>query len=560
MKPTLVIAGSLAEVNRHLVNGCDVLEFDTLLDRGKFPQAGRWMSIRELMEPEMAASIDATVNNWTEFLFTCPSPGELALSREFRRASFGVAELVCLMTAAINLRIGEALLAERHYGKIVVAAGCGVNFPVWRELSEKHGIPLEILPVQSHRRTLWRLLTKKRLKAKQRKSVAPPTGQALSLVDLPDSVPVLCCSRAVGEILLRHGSGEIAVANAKELVATDPKEVAAHRATCEAWWREVPLTGFGSGVGGILSEVGGRLARDVYPQHTCIYRRAREVIGEKRPRVLLCDTQRGAAERMWALAARELGIPVIAYTYDHLLRSDCFFMPDGLVSDSGRNTGNAVAQGIPREKIIECVSHRLPRIHRRPGSGTLVVASDNFYSGDQAEQDPQVSYRLYRELTKAAREMPDVRFVLKFHPLRQKKSALRSFTGMDEQELANRKRHIAALAPPSNFRTAEPEESMLALLKTADALVNIESLTGVEAFCSGIPVIFLRPPVVQDFPLLPEYGAECAGDDLTAQLRRVLTNNGFRTKLLENQRRYVDDFYWNSSISLADAALTFAKP
>ena len=560
MNPVLVISGSLASVTSYLSPRCDVLEFDTLLDRVKFPQVGRWMSIRELMGPDMAASIDATVNDWTEFLFTCPSPAGLELSREFRKASFGVAELVCLTTAAINLRIGEALLAGECYGKIIVAAGCGVNLPVWRELADKHGLPLEILPIQSHRRTLWRLLTKKRLKAKQRKSVAPPTGQTVSLADLPNSVPVLCCSRAVGEILLRQGSGEIAVVNAKELVATDPKEVAVHRATCETWWREVPPTGFGSGVGEILAEVGGCLALDIYPQHIGIYRRALEVIAEKRPRTLLCDTQRGAAERMWALAARELGIPVIAYTYDHLLRRDCFFMPDGLVSDSGRNSANAVAQGIPREKIVECISHRLPHIQRRPEPGTLVVASDNFYSGDQAEQDPQVSYRLYRKLIEAARGMPDVRFVLKFHPLRQKKSALRSFTGMDEQELSNRKRHIAGLTPPPNFRTAEPEESMLALLEVADALVNIESLTGVEAFCSGIPVIFLRPPVVQDFPLLAEYGAECAGDDLTAQLRRVLTDSDFRAKLIENQRRYARDFYWKSDIPLADAALTFSQP
>ncbi len=566
MSATLVISGSLATRSLRAVldrGRCEVLEFDTLLDRGKFPQVSRWMSVRELTDPEMAAAIDATVKGWTEILFGYPSPAGLPLSRDFRMASFGVAELVCLMTAASNLHLGERILADGSFSGIVVSAGCGVSFPIWRQLATQQGLPLEILPIQRHRRTVWRLLTKKRLRAQQRRIAAPLLGKALPLADVPISAAMLCCSRAVGEILLKQGSTGIVVADAKDLVKADSAEVAAHRAVFGAWWSGVSLAGLGSGVAEILSQVGGGLARDTYPLHVGIHRRALAILREKRPRSVLCDTQRGAAERMWALAARELGIPVIAYTYDHLLERDYFFTPDRIVSDSGRNTRNAVAQGVAPENIVEAASHRLPHIQRRPGPRRLVVAADNFYSGDQCTQDPQVSYHLYQKLTAAARSMPDVEFVLKFHPLRQKKSALRSFTGMDEQELANRKAHIRALDPPRNFRTAEPEESMLALLERADALVNIESLTGVEAFRAGIPVVFLRPPVAQDFPRLADYGAACVPDDagdLAAKLRRLLTDVEFRGELVGNQRRYAQEFYWKSTTPLAEAALSFVEP
>jgi hypothetical protein len=575
MSKHLLISGTLGHkaVTRFLAgtqaNHATVVEWDSLLDRREYSSVKDWHNMTDFMNFPMIGKINGTIRTWSRMLLDHPQESnEVMTGRDFRVASFGVSELTCLTAAAMNQEIGKKLLDGESYSQIRVAAGCGVNPAVWRELAEHHAIPVEIFPLEKHLWSPIRRIRKWQGRSKQ-KAAAGPRLDGTPLSELPDRPEILCASRLVGEILLKRGGtrddGMAIIANA-DLSRAGTSEIEDYRGGYAVWWAASVKTLFDTAEGArispvarsIIESIGGALTQDVYPLNACIYERARKTLERIRPKSLLCDTQRGGAERMWSLAARDLGIPVMAYTFDHLLDPDYFFTADYLISDSGRNTLNAIKNGISERHVIEALSHRYPsdRISENRG-GKVVVCADNFYSGDQCTQDPQVSYLLYHAVVEAAREIPEVEFILKFHPLRQKKSELRSYIGMDEQELANRKRYIRSLHPPANFRMLDPEANMLALLQSADALINIESLTGVEAFRYGIPVIFLRPPTAQDFPRLAEYEAllyPLEGEGLAAPLRRILDDEAARNRHVSNQNKYLKEFYWRSETPLLEAA------
>jgi hypothetical protein len=575
MSKNLLISGTLGHkaVTRFLAspqaNQATVLEWDSLLDRETYSSVAQWHNMTDFMDDPTVCEVKGTIHAWSRVLFDHPlESGDVMTGKDFRIASFGVSELTCLTAAAMNQVVGNKVLGTGTFSEIRIAAGCGVNPAVWRELATQHAIPAEIFPPEKHLWSPIRRIRKWQGKSKQR-AAAGPKLDGLPTGELPEHPDILCTSRLVGEILLKRGVSQdhhLAIIANSDLSRAGKQEIAPFRAGYSTWWASSVKTLFDTTEAARISPVARRVierigeaqANNSYPLNACIYERARKTLERIRPKSLLCDTQRGGAERMWSLAARDLGIPVMAYTFDHLLDPDYFFTADYLISDSGRNTLNAIKQGIPETHICEAASHRHPpaRINQK-NNRKLVICADNFYSGDQCTQDPQVSYLLYRAVVTAAREMPDVRFILKFHPLRQKKSEIRSYIGMDEHELANRKRYIRSLRPPANFRTLDPEVNMLGLLQSADALINIESLTGVEAFRFGIPVIFLRPPIAQDFPRLAEYEASLhplEGEGLAAPLRRILDDESARDRQVANQNRYADEFYWRSDTPLPEAA------
>jgi hypothetical protein len=575
MTKPLLISGTLGHkaTARFLAGGqskhATVIEWDSLFDRDAYPSVGIWHNMTDFMDASMIDQVNGTIRSWSRMLFDHPMESrDVMVGRHFRLASFGVSELVCLTAAAMNQEIGRKILSAGSFSQIRIAVGGGVNPAIWKELALEHSLPLEIFPVEKH---LWnpiRRISKWRNKSRQ-KAAAGPRLDGTPIRNLMESPDILCASRLVGEILLKDGGSRgagLAIIASADLSRAAASDIAPYQDGYAKWWEASVGELFESKEGSVVSpavrriigRIGASQAKEVYPLHACIYERARTTLERIRPKSLLCDTQRGGAERMWSLAARDLGIPVIAYTFDHLLDPDYFFTADYLISDSGRNTLNGLKKGVPEANVIEAASHRHPpqRITKRK-HGKIVVCADNFYSGDQCTQDPQISYRLYRAAVTAAREMPEVEFVLKFHPLRQRKSELRSYIGMDEQELANRKRYIRSLIPPSNFRTLDPEANLLALLQTADALINIESLTGVEAFRYEIPVIFLRPPIAQDFPLLADYEASVhptPSEGLASSLRKILYDADARNRQISNQNRYINEFYWRSGTSIPAAA------
>ncbi|WP_345737185.1 hypothetical protein [Prosthecobacter algae] len=303
----------------------------------------------------------------------------------------------------------------------------------------------------------------------------------------------------------------------------------------------------------ILLDLGEGQSRETYPRFAWKYLRARDHLAQARPKLLLCDTQEGSDERAWSLAASELGIPVAAYTYDHIPQPRFSFSPDWLLCDSGRNAHIAQLRGHQADRIVPVASHRRPAaaLKERDGeSSKILLYADSYYSGTSATVEPQRSYLHYRLLVETARQMPGHQFHLKFHPLRDRKKVEQCFIGMDEDELYVRMRYIESLNPPPNVKMIPPEEDMLVHLQKAGVLLNSNSTAGLEAFVLGVPVIFLYEPNTElGFPLIHEHGAclvATTSDSLAAEVARLENDPAHAAAQIRNQRRYVDEFYWSS--------------
>jgi hypothetical protein len=318
--------------------------------------------------------------------------------------------------------------------------------------------------------------------------------------------------------------------------------------------------GLPEGCSDAISLVAGSYVSEIYPSYSSYRKNAAEHLRKRMPSMILSDTQTGSLERVWDLAARDLGIPIISFTYDHLVDRETALIPDYLISDSGRNTSVAITRGFPAKHVFEIASFRKPAQTPPPTKNELplVLFADNYFAMLSAEADPRAALIQYQQIVAAARLLPGVRFVIKFHPLRPKKTELLSFIGMDEAELRVRKRFIRSLGPPRNLRLAPPEESMQSLLSSAKVLLNTISQAGHEAFQLGVPVIFLEEPDSDGlvFPrfneFLPPSHATDAGA-LARQIEKLLSDPGIREDLVGRQRLYLDQFYWRSSVSLDSA-------
>jgi len=318
-----------------------------------------------------------------------------------------------------------------------------------------------------------------------------------------------------------------------------------------------------------VRNIGQYYVEKVYPVYACLYQQARQRLAAHRPPLILCDTQAGTPERMWSLAAQELGIPVVAYNYDHLPEPRFSFMPDFLLADSGRSAMTAITKGVPERRILSIQSHRKTTLRKHvsaqaPSSSLkrpLVIYADSYYAGTRADIDPGRSYHFYKLVIETARQLSEADFVIKFHPLRERKQEQLSFVAMDETELSLRTGFIHALRPPSNLRLIQPEENLPQYLAKADVLLNYNSTSGIEAFEMGIPVVFMQPvgPQVKAYPNIHDYQACLQAEDtesLVGTIQKLIHEPVMRTMQIEKQQRYLREFYWPPGPNLVEGIET----
>jgi hypothetical protein len=553
--PSLLIHGSLAlKGARRLLTAAKepvhVLEMDTLLPPDQRPRAAEWLCADDLFSTAEMDALESQMDDLLEFyLQESAETAEVPVSRLFRAASLGMQCRKWVLPYLVNLRLAGRLLESGGFRQVTVAPGSGISFRAWRQACAHFDADLAFLPVEHRPFSLtrkWaRLRQRRRVKAMQ-----PALPQKAGL----EHLDVLCASTRVGRMIASEaGAEDLRWRMVPEAPAEDSGPLRAHYLRWWPAWEAAMLGGRkddGLDPRSILRDLGRMQAAEVYPRFALHHRHARAFLEKHPPRLLLCDTQEGSLELAWAVAARELGIPTAALTYDHVIQPRLCFRPDHLLSDSGRHDWVALQSGYSEPEIVRVQSHRKPApLSTETAGGNVVLYADSYYSGTTARVTPQWLHRNYRILVEAARLCPQLEFRIKFHPLRDRKGAEQCFTGIDEDDLHVRNRCLKALNPPANLRLLAPEESMLEHLRGAFALVNSNSTAGLEAFALGIPVVFLRRPhpASPGFPEISRYEA-CEVAETPAALAEALRNLSvrpdFRQHLIQRQRAYIEDFYW----------------
>jgi hypothetical protein len=578
MKRTLLVAGSLSDraVRRHLrsadAGGTTVVEMDTLFDQSQFPDVPQWQNYGSLIPLEQAARINDKADEVIDFFLTLPGPpAQVPTHRAFRAAALPVHAWRVTVPFLANLQIAQEMLSEQKFDQLIISAGCGIHFGAWREIARLHDLPLTLLPVEPASRDLARWLRKKW------KRLYKPAAPRLEPTSAPPGSPgaphsILCISERTSRLLAGSPHSAhlpIHPLTVAQVNASDSREVAQYTPLYQQWWAAWQQSLVASadplahapGSQAIFELLGSEAVRH-YPRYASIYQRALRELKSIQPRLLLCDTQIGTAERMWSLAAQELGIPVVAYVYDHVPHPRFSFSPDLLLSNSGRITQLSLERGVPEAAIIPTQSHRQPQssspLAGASSSRPLILYADSYYAGLIAHCDPRSSHQCYSLVVEVARRLPQFDFAIKFHPLREKKQEMFSFAALDETELSNRKTFIRSLRPPPNLRLIEPESSMVDTLQKCSVLLNLNSTAALEAFQLGIPVIFLeRPtPLVKAFMRIHEYAACISAETpqtLERELQKLISIPEARRSQLEKQKRYLEEFYWPPAPSLTDS-------
>ncbi|MES2594356.1 MAG: hypothetical protein V4662_03420 [Verrucomicrobiota bacterium] len=591
MSHALLLSGSLApkalEKRLQAEKGpVIVLEFDTMLDRGRYPQAIHWFTVRDWCDAgairrfygEVREVLSYYLNARTDI--TEPS-GDVLLRQASMQGGFPDAAF----GRVLNSALATALLDRFPIQRLIVAAGCGVNFSFWRDEARKRGLELEILPSEWKRRTLRRRLerwlykwkTPKKPKGTSAVSVTPP-------VSVPEDAPtVLCISRRVAKLLQDEVAAgqpldfKLQSASIADLGGADDGLLASEKERFARWWQDwqgkalspeaLPqeLASFRD----LYVTTGNHAVPQIYPRWAALRQKAVDWLKSQRPAVIVADTQISDEESLWRLAAVEAGIPVVAYSYDQVADSRIMLCPDFYLVDGMRAIPRALAWGYDPQRMTEVRSHRRPSSPCRPMEQTERIFTSGRPSVLFADPmcvmaDPQASLRCFRAIIGAARRLPQLDFVIKFHPLRAPKSEHRSFLGMDESEVEGKRLYALSLKPPGNVRFLPPESSMEECLKSAAILLNTTSMSGHEGFHMGIPVVFMchheRNSIT--YPQMADWMQPLEAEDeeaLAKVLARLAGEKEFRQSQITGQRRYLDEFYWKSKLSLSDAISTAVR-
>lgn len=580
MPRTLFLTGSLAPraMKRRLTaekGEVVVLEYDTLLDRAQYRHVTAWTSVSELVKEEDFKQFRARILDALElYLEHRDEAGDLSGDENLRRAALPGASRDTAFFVLVNQAIFERVHQKHLFDRIVVTPGGGVHFAFWREMAQVHGLPIEFLKPEWQRRSLRRVMERWMLKKKARSAAGT---SAVPTIQEPDAGPcVLSASRRVAKLLDQEGGQRgfrLASISAEDIGQPDPALLAAETERFKAWWQNwqvsVLAPAFVAGEQRALDfqrlfpSLGDPLSREVYPRWSALRHSAEAALRIRKPAMLLSDTQINEEDQIWCLAARQLGIPVVSYTYDNMLNARIMFRPDHVLVDGMRSGPFVIAHGFPAEKVTAVRSHRKPAHACRTAAQTKAIfaaAHPRVMLADTMTvlTETQASLRIYQMLVEAARRLPQVQFCIKFHPLRVGKSEQRSFLGMDESEVQVRQRFLKSLRPPKNLVFIAPEAVLTDCLQSAAILLNTTSVSGHEAFQMGVPVISLVKHEADSiaFPHQDDWMRQLVATDagqLVECVQRLISDPQFRQEQIEGQLRYLTDYYWKSDLRLTDA-------
>lgn len=583
MAHTLLITGTLAPRAIHAaMQSADttVIEFDTFLDRSRYPKISRWSSFTDIISSAEGIAINESAETLVDAFLSHDLPVEnLPTQRAFRAASLSSQAWRLTVPALLHLRLAQHAIDQFKPERIIVAPGTGIHFAAWRQAAATAQIEITFLPAEKKRIPLTRRLWKVWHRWKK------PAAASLADVKTPEQPQqtggILCISGRTARIIATQNQDlhlPISGLEPQDLSLTVTPQTIELTERYKQWWKDWlakyhPKLGqkeAGDSSLDLLTKVGEHFVTRTYPPYAALLIHARKRLEKLRPQFVLCDTQVGTPERMWSLAAQELGIPVVAYNYDQMPAPRFSFMPDFILADSGRSRCTFIQHGYPEDRILQIQSHRKLRLSSSPQTPPskarrpLIIFADNYYAGTRADIDPRTGYRCYKQVIETAQRLPQFDFVIKFHPLRERKQEQFSFVGLDETELHLRKDFIKDLNPPANLKCVPPEISLPTYMAQADILLNSTSTSGLEAFEMGIPVIFLQKigPHVKAYPSIHDYQAcleALTPEDIAQQITRLIQDPAFRADQIEKQQRYLREFFWPPGPSLVEGIETIRQ-
>lgn len=565
-------------MKQHLAAANDMLvvEFDTLLDRTIYPQASEWLTIRDILGNDVFITIQREIFDALEFYLRArPEIGDQTGDCELRKASMTGAFLDGAYTQLMSEMLLSRLQEKYRWTTIVVTAGCGVHFDFWRQTATANGMSVDVLQPEPFRRSFRRWLTRWYHKRLAKRAEKLPQQTPLGVRASTNSPLVACASKRVSKLLKSaemQGLFRLTHLTAEDLGPIDSAVIHEEKQRqTNRWnrWQDEVLAKasikeqerFGR-FKPLYAATGIRFHSEVYPRWYALKKTAKDWLNKHRPDVILSDTQMAEEESIWTLAALELGIPVIAYTYDSVINAKIMNTPEYVLVDGMRSIPRALENGYPIERMINVSGHRRPSVPCRTSEETEAIFATPqpqviYADSMSVAWDPQASLRSFRSIVEAARKLPHLRFIIKFHPLRAAKTELRCFVGMDESEVQAKTRFIKEMNPPRNVTILAPEANMEEQLKSAAVLLNTLSMSGHQAFQLGIPVVFMMESR-SDFITFPELHRWLDvpqpqnGSELAAILEKLLTSRDYRQNQIERQKRYLDEYYWSSTLSLEE--------
>ena len=573
MPSTLVLTGSLAlnRVTEMLIkyqkSEITIIEFDTTINKLRYPWVSKWLTMNELILADEKKSISRTGDVFLEFFLNYDFKDKrVPLHRNFIGSCINF-EIKALITSfLINIEVYKKIKGLGAFDQYVIIPGNGINIQAWQAIAKLNNAPIKITKRESCVKPFGRGFKRflKRLSKVCLKQFSIKGNKQKCF-----SADILCVGNRIASILSnedKYITSKYRQLSDTEISKTDNRKIIFNQNIYSEIWgkfiRNNSLIEFGSELeyfdSVLFKEVGDIFFNKIFSNKSIIYSNAINVIGKLSPRIVICTTQLGSNERMWSLAAHELEVCVVAYSYDGIIELNNAVFPDYLLCDSAIIAKKSQENGFPHDKSKLVKSHRsLKKPYRgirARNTKYRIVYSDTFFCGYSPYEDPSCSYSAYQILIQTALSCPDIEFHIKFHPLRGKKNKNLAWSGFDECELLVRKKYIKDLMPPLNVSLINPNHKLSDILDDYDILINFNSFAAIEAFEIGIPVIFLsfKERLTEDngFNYFNQNGALLSAsnsNELVEMLYSILQNNKLRGNQIQKQYDFISNYFYPES-------------
>lgn len=495
----------------------------------------------------------------------------LNTTREFRSACLSLTGMRLLIPYVRTLLEAAEIMKRGPWERIVISPGAGVCTSAWEKVGRHFDVPVKVLGMDRQQPpALW--MMKRRFQRWRLKRQAGQAGRPrpFQLPEARAGDAHLCVDPRLMPILGEAGA-KAGWRAAPRLGGAAPEALAPLRQRYQDWWQgwwDV-WTAENAKAGGLsdhegIRSVGDWMSEHVYAKHAAALDQARAHLAELRPQRILLGSVLGMLELMWVLAARELGIQVVAYTLDDPIDPKLCFTPDVLLVDDLKHEWVARERGLG-DRLVHVRTHRpMPKpvtANRaaQAGSRPQIVLAASFYLGHTLMVPSETILWTSELVVEAARQMPEADFAIKFHPIRERPDPRFYLDGFHHLHLWQAEMHFQSLRPPANARLIMPEVRLSELLPTTSILLHLNSYASLEACSAEVPVICLSPTADYcgiNLQIMEQHGAlklARNASELATEIRRLLGNGSARTEQIEIQKHFMARQYPEEAAGLVEA-------
>lgn len=504
-----------------------------------------------------------------------PAPG-LNTTREFRSACLSLTGMRLLIPYVRTLLEAAEIMKRGPWERIVISPGAGVCTSAWEKVGRHFDVPVKVLDMDRQQPpALWMLQRRFRRWRLKRQAGQAGRPRPFQLPEARAGDALLCVDPRLMPILGEAGA-KAGWRAAPRLGGAAPEALAPLRQRYQDWWQgwwrvweaEHAQARELSDHEGIRT-VGDWMCEHVYAKHAAALDQARAHLKELRPQRILLGSILGMLELMWVVAARELGIQVVAYTLDDPIHPKLCFTPDVLLVDDLKHERLARERGLG-DRMVYVRTHRpMPQpveanSAERAGTRPQIVLAASFYLGHTPMVPSDTVLWASEVLVEAARQMPEADFAIKLHPIRERPDPRFYLDGFHHLHLWQTEMHFQSLRPPANARLIMPEARLSELLPTTSVMLHLNSYAALEACSAGVPVICLSPSnflCSLNLRIMHQHGAVKLArnaSELITAIRLLLGDASARSEQIEVQKQFLAHHYPEEAPGLVEALASSA--